>query len=72
MVAWREIVAVCGMVAEIAASPACGVPATEASTVPAGAVSGMFAKSGGSWSAGTNCHGPWNVVAMNQRPEMTT
>ena len=48
------------------------VPATEARTVPAGSLSGMFAKSAGRPAGETYCQGPVSAGAENQRPEMTT
>jgi hypothetical protein len=66
------IAEVCGMVAAMAASLACGVPATDALTFSFGLSSGMLAKSAGSLSAGVNVHGPFMSVARNQRPEIST
>ncbi|MNR22198.1 hypothetical protein D3C85_1391390 [compost metagenome] len=63
---------VCGMLAAIAASLACGVPATEALTFSLALSSGMLAKSAGSLSAGVNVHGPCMSLARNQRPEIST
>ena len=66
------IVAVCGIELEIAASCACGVPATVGSTAPAGDCGGMCAKSGGSALFGTNVQGPVSAAESNQRPEIST
>jgi hypothetical protein len=65
-----EIVADCGIEFAMSASCACGVPATEASTTPAGESFGIFAKSGGSAFAATKVHGPERPGARYQRPEM--
>ena len=61
-------VAVCGIEFSITASCACGVPATVGSTAPASDCGGIFAKSGGSVSPGTNVHGPVSAPDLNQRP----
>src|SRR5262245_41333708 len=68
----REMVAVCGIVFAIIASSAWGVPATEASTTPAGSPFGMRLKSGGSASAATNVHGPPRPDPVYQRPQIRT
>src|ERR1041384_4561520 len=65
----RVIVAVCGIAFAISASFACGVPGTEASTDAFLCVAGIFAKSAGSLSPGTFCHGPSIEGDLNQRPE---
>src|SRR5262245_29872933 len=61
-------VAVCGSEFSIRASRAWGVPATAASTTPAGESGGMRAKSAGRSSLGTKVQGPANVAARYQRP----
>src|ERR1051325_5664375 len=67
--ALRVIVAVCGIALAINASFACGVPGTETSTEAFACVAGIFAKSAGSFSLLTYCHGPSIDCAANQRPE---
>src|ERR1700727_293407 len=67
----KGIVAVCGIVLEIAASRACGVPATVGSTAPAGVCGGMCAKSGGSALLGTKVQGPVRAAESNQRPDIS-
>src|SRR5471030_709334 len=64
----RLTTAVCGMALVMRAASACGVPATEASTDPAGESAGIFRKSGGSSGLGTKVHGPARAAARNQRP----
>ena len=69
----RLTVAVCGTFAEIFASCACGVFATEVSTVPFGWLNGMLAKSDGRRSDGTKSHGPCvKDDELNQRPDTST
>src|SRR3990172_215035 len=68
----RETVASCGMELAISASCACGVPATDASTTPAGPSLGMRAKSAGSAFADTYVHGPPRPGARYQRPAIRT
>src|SRR6266404_5158630 len=67
----RETVAVCGIVLAITASCACGVPATESSTLDFGLSDGIFLKSAGSVPLGTNVHGPYSVGHLNHRPEIS-
>src|SRR5262245_1676353 len=64
--------AVCGIWLAIAASLACGVPATEISVSDIGCSGGILAKSAGSFLLGTKVHGPVNALALNQRPEIST
>src|SRR5262245_1227025 len=66
------MVAVCGIEFSITASCACGVPATVGNTAPASDCGGIFAKSPGSASLGTNVHGPLKPGPLNQRPERST
>ncbi|MNN17042.1 hypothetical protein D3C81_1302110 [compost metagenome] len=68
----RETVAVCGMVAAISASRACGVPGTDTSTLALRSVGGILAKSAGSSRPGTYSHGPVSIGARNQRPDTST
>src|SRR5512146_1827181 len=64
------IVAVCGIEFAIRASCACGVPATDVSTTPAGEFTGMRLKSAGNVLLATYVQGPTpvNVGARYQRP----
>jgi hypothetical protein len=64
-------VAVCGMELAISASCASGVPGMETSTFALGLSGGIFAKSGGSLSAGTNVNLLDQLGAVNQRPEIS-
>ncbi len=68
----RGTVAVCGIVLAIAASCACGVPATDDSTAPASECGGMLRKPAGIASLATNVHGPDIDAAVNQRPASST
>ncbi|OYW48586.1 MAG: hypothetical protein B7Z30_18745 [Rhizobiales bacterium 12-68-15] len=63
---------ICGMVAAMAASFACGVPGTEMSALALGSLGEIRAKSAGSRSPGTKLHGPDVPGALNQRPEIST
>ena len=56
----------------MAASAACGVFDTEASTSPIWCSGGIFAKSAGSDLPATKAHGPVSALALNQRPEIST
>jgi len=64
----RGIVAVWGIELAMTASLAWGVPATAASTTPAGAVGGMRRKSAGKSVLATKLHGPLKSAARYQRP----
>ena len=68
----RCTVAVCGIWLAIAASLACGVPATEMSKSDIGCSGGIFAKSAGSFLLLMKLHGPVSALALNQRPEIRT
>src|ERR1051325_6660355 len=68
----RCTVAVCGIWLAIAASLDCGVPATEISTSAIGCSGGILAKSAGSFLLLVKVHGPVSVLALNQRPEIST
>ena len=68
----RGTVAIWGMEFAITASCAWGVPATEASTTPAGDSGGMRAKSAGRLLLGAYAHGPVTAGARYQRPERST
>src|SRR5262245_28432581 len=61
--------AVWGTVAAIAASFACGVPATDALTFSLSLSSGIFANSAGNALLATNVHGPASARERNQRPD---
>src|SRR3984957_6433687 len=65
----RDTVAVCGMVAAMAASFACGVSGTDTSAFACGSSGAIFAKSGGKLFPSTNDHGPFKPIALNQRPD---
>src|SRR5262245_31946348 len=64
--------AVSGRLFAITASPAWGVPGTDAFTFSLGLSSGIFAKSGGRSLPGTKAHGPARASARNQRPVTST
>ncbi|MNS89465.1 hypothetical protein D3C72_1234800 [compost metagenome] len=68
----RATDAVCGIVAAISASRACGVPGTETSTLALGSCGEILAKSAGNWFPVTCVHGPVSIGARNQRPESST
>jgi len=68
----RGTVAVWGMEFAMTASCAWGVPATAASTTPAGEPGGMRAKSAGRLLLGAYAHGPVTAGARYQRPERST
>ncbi len=68
----RLTTAVCGMALARRAASACGVPATETRTPPAGESAGIFRKSAGSSGLGTKVQGPSSPAALNQRPASRT
>src|SRR6266849_10961878 len=65
----RGTVAVWGMEFAITASCACGVPATAASTTPAGEAGGICLKSVGRLPLGIYVQGPVTAGARYQRPD---
>src|SRR5258708_38101523 len=65
----RDTVAVCGMVAAMAASFACGVPGTDTSAFACASSGAIFANSGGKLFPSTHDHGPFRPAALNQRPD---
>src|SRR5712664_2245264 len=68
----RGTVAVWGMEFAITASCACGVPATAASTTPAGEAGGICLKSVGRLPLGIYAQGPVTAGARYQRPDRST
>src|SRR4249920_227986 len=69
----RDTAAVCGIELAITASCACGVPATEASTMDAGEpLAGICLNDAGSALLATKVHGPLSCGARNQRPAIRT
>src|SRR5262245_55613689 len=69
----RVTAAVCGIEFAITASCACGVLATDASTIDAGEpLAGICLNDAGSALLATKVHGPFNPGARNQRPAIST